>query len=160
MKTLFQLKKFSKKNKYRDVKYEKIFRKLCVENDLLCQYQRQRVIGYYIVDFLFKSRMLIVEIDESHHKHQVADDKKRQLYLESLGFKVLRVPFDSNFLHYIGIIKNVSATNGKRIRAQKIMEKINGKRSHETTNLDHISESHASYLRHRELDLEFKTILQ
>ncbi len=54
-------------------------------------FDRQRVIGNYIVDFYVKSLSLVIEIDGSSHDLKAEYDKERQLYLESLGLKVFRV---------------------------------------------------------------------
>ena len=54
-------------------------------------FDRQRIIGNYIVDFYVKTLGLIIEIDGSSHDDKVEYDKKRQDYLESLGLKVYRI---------------------------------------------------------------------
>ena len=54
-------------------------------------FDRQRIIGNYIVDFYVKTLGLVVEIDESSHDDKVEYDKKRQTYLENLGLKVYRI---------------------------------------------------------------------
>ena len=54
-------------------------------------FDRQRIIGNYIVDFYVKRLGLVVEIDGwSHHQKQIYDEV-RQKYLESLGLNVFRV---------------------------------------------------------------------
>ena len=54
-------------------------------------FDRQRVIGHYIVDFYVKSLSLVVEIDGSSHDGKEEYDKQRQIFLESLGLKVFRI---------------------------------------------------------------------
>ena len=56
------------------------------------QWNRQKVIGPYIVDFFCKRAKLIVELDGSqHYEPETADyDQKRTVYLNSLGYTVLR----------------------------------------------------------------------
>ncbi|MCF7812808.1 endonuclease domain-containing protein [Candidatus Gracilibacteria bacterium] len=56
------------------------------------QFYRQKPIGSYIVDFFCPSAKLVIEIDGSQHfeKRNEEQDKKRDMYLESLGLKVLR----------------------------------------------------------------------
>ena len=56
------------------------------------QWNRQKVIGPYIVDFFCKRAKLIVELDGSqHYEPETADyDQKRTVYLNSLGYAVLR----------------------------------------------------------------------
>jgi very-short-patch-repair endonuclease len=53
-------------------------------------FDRQRIIGNYIVDFYVKALGLVVEIDGSSHDYKQAYDAVRQAYLESFGLKVFR----------------------------------------------------------------------
>ena len=57
------------------------------------KFKHQAEAGAYIVDFMIPSRLVIIEVDGSYHdKPEVqAKDVKRQSYLETLGFKVIRV---------------------------------------------------------------------
>ncbi len=48
-------------------------------------FDRQRIIGNYIVDFYVKALGLIIEIDGNSHIDKIEYDAKRQHYLESLG---------------------------------------------------------------------------
>jgi very-short-patch-repair endonuclease len=54
-------------------------------------FDRQRVIGNYIVDFYVKSLSLVVEIDGASHEGKEENDKERQIFLESLGLLVFRI---------------------------------------------------------------------
>lgn len=54
-------------------------------------FDRQRIIGNYIVDFYVKKLGLIVEIDGWSHDLKKDYDEIRQKYLESLGLKIFRV---------------------------------------------------------------------
>ncbi len=54
-------------------------------------FDRQRVIGNYIVDFYVKKLGLIIEIDGSSHDDKEVYDAQRQAYLESLGLRVCRI---------------------------------------------------------------------
>ena len=53
------------------------------------KFRRQRPIGKYIVDFICKEAMLVVEIDGDSHDGKEKYDEKRDKYLQSLGLKVL-----------------------------------------------------------------------
>ena len=53
-------------------------------------FDRQRIIGNYIVDFYIKSLGLIIEIDGSSHNEKDEYDEKREQYLKSLGLHMLR----------------------------------------------------------------------
>ena len=54
------------------------------------KFKRQVVIDPYIVDFVCIEVRLIVEADGGQHLEQVNDDVKRSVFLESLGYKVVR----------------------------------------------------------------------
>jgi len=54
-------------------------------------FDRQRIIGNYIVDFYVKTLGLIIEIDGSSHDEKQDYDEVRQEYLESLGLKIFRI---------------------------------------------------------------------
>ncbi|MCS3532191.1 endonuclease domain-containing protein [Chryseobacterium sp. JUb7] len=54
-------------------------------------FDRQRIIGNYIVDFYVKKLGLIIEIDGWSHDKKEAYDKIRDEYLESLGLKIFRI---------------------------------------------------------------------
>jgi len=54
-------------------------------------FDRQRIIGNYIVDFYVKALGLIIEIDGSSHDEKQFYDGIREEYLESLGLLVFRI---------------------------------------------------------------------
>ena len=54
-------------------------------------FDRQRIIGNYIVDFYIKTLGLVIEIDGSSHNSKELYDQKREDYLISLGLKVYRI---------------------------------------------------------------------
>jgi very-short-patch-repair endonuclease len=54
-------------------------------------FDRQRIIGNYIVDFYVKALGLVVEIDGEIHNFQEEYDEKRETYLKELGLKVFRI---------------------------------------------------------------------
>ena len=55
-------------------------------------FDRQRPINNYIVDFFCKELQLAIEIDGDSHDYEdvILNDEKRQIKLESLGVKFLR----------------------------------------------------------------------
>ncbi|RZF64534.1 DUF559 domain-containing protein [Sphingomonas populi] len=54
------------------------------------RFTRQLPIGSYIIDFACRSIKLAVELDGSQHLDAIAYDDTRTLFLESLGWRVLR----------------------------------------------------------------------
>ena len=57
-------------------------------------FDRQRIIGNYIVDFYAKPLGLIVEIDGESHNNKEEYDEKREAFLVSLGLRLFKT---SNF---------------------------------------------------------------
>ena len=53
-------------------------------------FDRQKIIGNYIVDFYIKKLGIVIEIDGVSHNEKLEEDKKRDEYLKSLGLKVVR----------------------------------------------------------------------
>lgn len=53
-------------------------------------FDRQRIIGSYIVDFYVKPLGLIVEIDGESHNTKEEYDEKREAFLISLGLKLFK----------------------------------------------------------------------
>ena len=56
------------------------------------KFKRQVLIGDYIVDFLCPEKNLVVEIDGGQHNegNNVESDRKRTMYLENNGYKIIR----------------------------------------------------------------------
>ena len=56
------------------------------------QFNRQKVIGNYIVDFYCKKAKLVIELDGSQHYEEkgIKKDKIRDEYFENLQIKVMR----------------------------------------------------------------------
>ena len=54
-------------------------------------FDRQRVIGNYIVDFYIKQLGLVIEIDGKSHDFDGDYDEQREKYLTSLGLNVYRI---------------------------------------------------------------------
>ena len=54
-------------------------------------FDRQKIIGNYIVDFYCKNLGIVVEIDGGSHADKEAYDKQRDDYLKSLGLKIIHI---------------------------------------------------------------------
>jgi very-short-patch-repair endonuclease len=54
-------------------------------------FDRQKIIGNYIVDFYVECLGLVIEIDGGIHQYQEEYDEKRTEYLESLGLVIYRI---------------------------------------------------------------------
>ncbi len=58
--------------------------------NLRVKYRRQQGIGPYIADFYCKEKNLVIELDGSRHLDAKQYDEERDLYLQTLGIKVIR----------------------------------------------------------------------
>lgn len=68
-------------------------------------FDRQKVIGNYIVDFYVKRLGLVVEIDGGSLNEKTEYDSQRDQYLESLGLKVFHTT-DFDVLHHVSLVLN------------------------------------------------------
>ena len=66
-------------------------------------FDRQKVIGNYIVDFFVKKLGLVIEIDGGSHNEKADYDIQRDKYLENLGLKVFHTT-DYDVLQHVNIV--------------------------------------------------------
>lgn len=71
------------------------------------KFVRQYMIGRYIVDFICREKKLVVEIDGGQHLTAFAYDTQRSLYLESLGYRMLRVWNHEVFNNIQGVMDSI-----------------------------------------------------
>jgi len=62
------------------------------------KFRRQHQIGLYICDFASLEASLVIELDGSQHATQIAYDSRRDHFLRSAGFRVLRF-WNGDVLH-------------------------------------------------------------
>ena len=70
-------------------------------------FDRQRIIGNYIVDFYVKDLGLVVEIDGWIHDYTAEYDKKRQVDLELYGLHVFRVSNHDILYNMMVVLKDL-----------------------------------------------------
>lgn len=73
------------------------------------RFNRQRIVGNYILDFYCAKAKLVVELDGSQHYEEKGknSDEQRTAYLESLDLKVLRftnIDINHNFYAVCSVI--------------------------------------------------------
>lgn len=68
-------------------------------------FDRQKIIGNYIVDFYCKDLGVVIEIDGGSHDEKQEYDKERDNYLESFGLKIFHI-------QDIGVKKNLDGVLG------------------------------------------------
>lgn len=66
-------------------------------------FDRQRIIGNYIVDFYVKTLGLVIEIDGFNHDLKQEYDLERTKFLESLDLKVFRIT-DWDVKHNLSVV--------------------------------------------------------
>ena len=72
-------------------------------------FDRQKVIGNYIVDFFCPKINVVIEIDGWSHNNKLEYDRQRDRYLRSLGLHILRI-YDEDVKRDInGVIELVRA---------------------------------------------------
>lgn len=54
-------------------------------------YNEQQIIGFFIADFCFPTKLLVIEIDGEYHNQRISYDIKRDAFLAECGFTVLRI---------------------------------------------------------------------
>ncbi|HPC35783.1 MAG TPA: DNA methyltransferase [Candidatus Marinimicrobia bacterium] len=54
-------------------------------------FDRQKIVGNYIVDFYCKNLGIVIEIDGESHNDKIDYDKERDQYLRGLGLKVIHI---------------------------------------------------------------------
>jgi very-short-patch-repair endonuclease len=67
-------------------------------------FDRQKVIGNYIVDFYCSNCNVVIEIDGSSHDDKLEYDKKRDEYLEGLGLTVIHIDVQEVFNNIDGVM--------------------------------------------------------
>src|SRR5690606_35090307 len=73
------------------------------------RFTKQHSIGNYIVDFYCASEKLIIELDgEVHYNPEAQEyDRKRSIYLENQGFKVIRFENKMVFDYLPSVLKEI-----------------------------------------------------
>ena len=83
---------FSKKNRHAGILSEVLFWQQVHKGKFYgINFNRQKVIGNYIVDFYVPSLSLVVEIDGWSHNYKEEYDTQRDNYLKSCGLTIFKV---------------------------------------------------------------------
>ena len=90
--------------------WNEVKHKKCLNLD----FDRQKIIGNYIVDFYIKKLGIVIEIDGVSHNTKLYEDEIRDIYLKSLGLFVIRysdLDVKFNLDNVIQDLKNQIITN-------------------------------------------------
>jgi very-short-patch-repair endonuclease len=71
------------------------------------KFRRQRPIGRYVCDFICLEAAVIVELDGSQHISEAAYDERRDAFLRSNGFRVLRFWNDAVFEEPEAVVQTI-----------------------------------------------------
>ncbi len=67
-------------------------------------FDRQKIIGNYIVDFYCGNCNAVIEIDGNSHNDKAEYDKERNSFLESLGLTVIHIMAEDVLQHLEGVM--------------------------------------------------------
>jgi very-short-patch-repair endonuclease len=73
------------------------------------KFRRQHAINSFIVDFFSAEADLVIEVDGDIHDYSVEEDKTRQSFLESMGYKVIRFTNEQVLNHIVDVINELKA---------------------------------------------------
>ena len=89
---------------------EKVLWQFLVGGQMGEHFRRQHPVAGYIPDFVCLKKRLIIEIDGGYHQEttQQTEDKTRQNWLESMGYKVLRFTNEDIFHDIESVITTIN----------------------------------------------------
>jgi very-short-patch-repair endonuclease len=70
---------------------------------------REQSIGNYIADFVCRSKKIVIEIDGGQHVDNIEYDAWRTNFLQSRGYKVLRIWNDEVLTNIEGVLEAILA---------------------------------------------------
>lgn len=74
------------------------------------QFNRQLIIEGFIVDFACRKLKLVLELDGKYHQNQIEKDAKRDLRLNELGYRVLRIAESDVLRDFDNVIRTIEIT--------------------------------------------------
>lgn len=70
-------------------------------------FKRQQPLGPFIADFVCYQHRITIEVDGSHHQHQLAADQRRTAYLTARGWTVLRFSNNDVLLRTARVLQTI-----------------------------------------------------
>ena len=103
------LREFAKKNKQFQTDAERYIWKFIRNSQLGVKFNRQYIIGDYIVDFVCLEKKLIIEIDGGYHSEyeQIEKDENRTDNLKAMGFNVVRYANEEICREIEGVLNDI-----------------------------------------------------
>ena len=103
------LKAFAHKNKQFPSEAESLLWKYIRARQLTVKFNRQHIIGDYIVDFVCIEKNLVIEVDGGYHSEyeQIEKDEFRTERLNEMGFTVIRFSNEEILGNIHGVINEI-----------------------------------------------------
>lgn len=103
------LREFAKKNKRYPTEAEKMLWEYIRSEQLWFKFNRQHIVGDYIVDFICLEKGLVIEVDGGYHSEyeQMQRDECRTEHLEDMGLKVIRFSNEEVLNNIEGVLDNI-----------------------------------------------------
>jgi very-short-patch-repair endonuclease len=103
------LREFAKKNKQYPTEAEKMLWEYIRSEQLWFKFNRQHIVGDYIVDFICLEKGLVIEVDGGYHSEyeQMQRDECRTEHLEDMGLKVIRFSNEEVLNNIEGVLDNI-----------------------------------------------------
>ena len=103
------LKEFAHKNRKFPTEAESMLWSFLRAGQLSVKFNRQHIIGDYIVDFVCIEKKLIIEVDGAYHSEfeQIEKDEYRTKRLNDIGFNVVRFTNEDVLTHIEEVVNNI-----------------------------------------------------
>ena len=103
------LKKFAKKNKQYPTEAERLLWEYLRGKQLWFKFNRQHIVGDYIVDFICVERALVIEVDGGYHSEyeQMQRDEHRTEHLRQMGLRVIRFSNEDIFENIENVLDTI-----------------------------------------------------
>lgn len=110
------LKKFAYENKQHPTEAEMLLWEYIRSSQLGYKFNRQHIIGDYIVDFVCLDKSFVLEVDGGYHSEylQIQYDEDRTASLRRIGFDVLRVTNEDVFMRLEETLQRIRLELTKR----------------------------------------------
>ena len=82
-------------------------------------FDRQKIIGNYIVDFFCKDCWVVIEIDGSSHNNKIEYDAIRDAYLNGLGLEVIHIKAGDVLYRLDSVLKMLKNHPALRVHLSK-----------------------------------------
>ena len=103
------LKDFAQKDKQFPADAERVLWEYLRAKQLSVKFNRQHIIGDYIVDFVCIEKKLVIEVDGGYHSEyeQIEKDENRTQRLNDWGFNVIRFKNEDIFGDISSVLKTI-----------------------------------------------------